>query len=81
MAGTFPKQEQQSRANEVSRAAGLTLDGGESTGKVFALVAMARCAASAVFSLAAALCFQQVPVWELRGAVERRKFCKSLISG
>jgi hypothetical protein len=49
MAGTFPKQEHQSRANEVSRAAGLTLDGGASGGKFFALVAMARCAASAVF--------------------------------
>ena len=62
MAGTGPKQEQQSRANAVSRAAGLTLDGGASEGKFFALLGWQMCGACCFFSLAAALCFQQVPV-------------------
>ncbi len=38
------------------------------------------CGACRFFPLAAALCFQQVPVQEPCGALPRRKFCKSMIS-
>ena len=38
MAGTGPKQEQQSRANAVSRAAGLPLTAARAKGRFFALL-------------------------------------------
>ena len=43
-------------------SAGLTLDGGESGGKVFCSWHGETCGALWFFPLAAALCFQQVPI-------------------